>query len=73
MEIEISAHVLLHVFLACGHGRLANLEAHLSRGIIDEAPKIGRERAAGALRRRRLVWVMVIIAGLLRLRRWRWW
>lgn len=61
--------VLLHVLLAGHHRAPANLEAHLSGTIVDEAAK-GRVRAGSSLAA--LLRIGSIVLLWLRLRLW-WW
>ena len=63
------AHVLFHIFLACLCDSLADLEAHLGCGIIDEASEAWAECAIDALIGLWLIRVPITVGSLLLLLR----
>lgn len=71
----VAAYALVDVFLACCYGVLAYLEAHLRRGVVDEATELAGEVWAAHVPGRRglLVWIAIAVNLWLRLLGGRWW
>lgn len=58
--LSSGSYILFHILLACHHSALSNLESHLRRGFVHEAPEIGGIGPAPPLCRGWLIRVSII-------------